>query len=173
MTTILIRAALQAFAGALGIESVSKESWTQAICAAAMAAATAYWSAKEKAAIKAIPPAKETRPSDTTLIGLLVLAFIPLLIGCTTYTHTRSIDPRTSVVTEETKLRAPWLTKAAIIGLKSRVSDRTDSKGIHSYSRSIGLDSGTSETDVEGVRAVQALIGSVLVEALKKGSGVP
>lgn len=96
-----------------------------------------------------------------------LLASLVAITGCASYTNTRSIDPKSSVVTETTKLRAPFLTKSTIEGLKAHVSDRTDKNGVHSYSKSIGLTNASSETDVEGIKALQSLIGSALLESLK------
>lgn len=99
----------------------------------------------------------------------LLLAVLASLAstGCASYTNTRSIDPKTSVVTETTRLKAPFLTKSTIEGLKTHVSDRVDKNGVHSYSKSIGLTNASSETDVEGIKALQSLIATGLVEALK------
>lgn len=108
----------------------------------------------------------KTIPPTPLIIASLLGA--QLFLGCASYTNIRSMDPKTSVVTETTRVRAPFLTKSTVDGLKTHVSDRVDKNGVHSYNKSLGLTNASNEADVEGIKAFQALIGQSLLEALKK-----
>jgi hypothetical protein len=98
---------------------------------------------------------------------ILSVVLIPLVVGCASYKHERKVDVLTGATTETTSFRSPWLTKTTVEGLKSRVSDKADKNGARSYTRSIGVGSVANETDVEGLKALEALIGRSLLEALK------
>lgn len=109
----------------------------------------------------------KTTPPPTSIIVASIIG-AQLFLGCASYTNIRSMDPKTSVVTETTRVRAPFLTKSTVEGLKTHVSDRVDKNGVHSYNKSLGLTNASNEADVEGIKAFQALIGQSLLEALKK-----
>lgn len=92
--------------------------------------------------------------------------------ACTSYTHSR-FDPQSGNAIESTSLRAPWLTKTAIAGLKSRVSDKHATNGVSTYTRSIGVESVDSSVDAAGIQAIESLIGRALLEGLKTTAPVP
>lgn len=107
--------------------------------------------------------------------GPLVIAIVVASAGagCVSYRHTRA-DPGSGAPIETTVVRAPWLTKTTVEGLKSRTSEKRDKAGVTSYSRSIGLEAAKSETDVEGVKALESLLGSLLIRGLSvAGGGLP
>lgn len=89
--------------------------------------------------------------------------------GCTSYRHERW-DPESGKPIELTSVHAPWLTKTAIEGIKSKT---TDKRGTNIYSRTLGIDSANAQTDVEGVNALRGLLGDVLIQALSKTAPVP
>lgn len=83
--------------------------------------------------------------------------------GCTTYTHERSVDPKTGVVSEKTSLHG-YVSKVAIANLKTSVTDSSNPKtGARSYSRRVGLDSAASTVDSEAIAA----FGDLLEKATK------
>ena len=86
-----------------------------------------------------------------------VLALIATT-GCTTYKHERWVEGKP---VERTVLYAPFLTKTAINGLKSRTTEKAGA-----YSRSVGVDSANAEVDTNGVQAVESLLGKALIQAL-------
>ena len=98
-----------------------------------------------------------------SLIAILVLSS---MTGCASYRHTRK-DATTGTIIEETTLRAPWLSKTVVQGLKTRTSDK---HGTNIYTRSVGLENATNETDAEGIKALQGLIGAALLQALSSGA---
>ena len=86
-----------------------------------------------------------------------------LLTGCTSYRHER-FDVTTGKPVELTTFRAPFLTKQAVEGLKTRV---TDKHGTNSYSRSFGLTSGENSGDAEAINAVGNIVGAAVSAAVK------
>lgn len=99
------------------------------------------------------------------LIGLLALS--PLLVGCTSYRHQRFSD--TGQPIESTSLSAPFLTKTALQNLRTSTKEK---RGTNTYSRTVGLDGVEARVDAEGVDAVGATVGRLLIEGLKASSGV-
>lgn len=90
-----------------------------------------------------------------------------LLSGCTSYRHARYADGK---LTEETHLRAPFLTKTAIAGLKTRVSDK---HGTDVYTRSVGVESATGQADAEGIDAINRFVGQAILSAAKVAAPIP
>lgn len=103
--------------------------------------------------------------------SLPILIFLAAftLGGCTSYRHAR-FDAESGKPIEETSLRAPFLTKSTISGLKSRVSDK---HGTNVYTRTVGVETAESRTDAEGVDAMGRLVGTLLLQALQASGAGP
>lgn len=106
--------------------------------------------------------------NTTTKLAIIAIS-TAIISGCASYSHTRN-DPTTGKAIETTHLRAPWLTKTTIAGLKTRV---TDKHGTDVYSRTVGLETGTNSTDVEGIDALNRLIGNAVLSGLKSAAPIP
>ncbi len=105
------------------------------------------------------------REGAMLLVGLVGLS--SLLVGCTSYRHQRFSD--TGQPIESTSLSAPFLTKTALQNLKTSTKEK---RGTNTYSRTVGLDGVEARVDTEGVDAVGATVGRLLIEGIKASSGV-
>lgn len=161
MLTSLIRKALLVLATHMSVKWFNDTTITAAADVLAVGLLE-LWSQIDRNAIKAKTKEKtETEiisrnAFDATKTSLIIMAFVPLMIGCTSYSHERFSD--TGQPIEKTTLRAPWLTKQAITGLKSRVTDQRG-KDVK-YTRSIGADI-SNETDSQGIDALGNLLEKV------------
>lgn len=176
MSTIIVRSILQALFGDLGISAVFGEGALNSIMAWIGAqsdvikffvgvggmAATWWWSKHEKEKIKIETKAKtETemikRSVDGRTLTLLALCLFPMFIGCTSYRHDRFGEDGKPI--ESTRLKAPFLTRQAITGLKTRVVDQRSKD--QKYTRSVGVDATTNEGDVQSIDALGNLLEKV------------
>jgi hypothetical protein len=160
MYNSIARAVIQFIAGRFsGTTEMTKSEMINTAIGALITGLTLWWSYNDKK--------KPTDPPSINvnlMIGLFLVGMITS--GCASYRHSRQADPTTGIMTEETSVRAPWLTKTAIQGLKTRTTEsRTKDKS--TYSRSVGVDATSVEADVEGINALRALLGDALIQALK------
>jgi len=82
MWSIVIRAAAQAFAGALGIQAISKEQFRDAIFAAAVSAFSIWWSTHEKKKLVESTGNTERITKPPSAVPLILLAGLLLGSGC-------------------------------------------------------------------------------------------
>jgi len=105
------------------------------------------------------------------LLHLLLLTMLGLglsSLGCTTYKHRRFSDAGQPI--ESTSLYAPFLTKTAIQGLQTKVSD---TRGTNKYTRGVGVDAAEARADADGIAAMERLIGQAILSAAKGASPAP
>lgn len=102
------------------------------------------------------------------LYALLLFVLSLAFTGCTSYTHERFATDGKPI--ERTTLHAPFLTKTALQNLKTQVHEK---RGTDTYSRTVGLDGVQNSVDSEGLAAMQALLGKLLLDGLKAAAVAP
>jgi len=164
MYNSIARAVIQFIAGRFsGTTEMTQSEMINTLIGAIITGATLWWSYRDK-------KNPQQQSSQVNIKLMLVLFFVGFYsTGCSSYRHTRSFDPATGATSELTSFRAPWLSKTAIAGLKSRTTESHKTNSFN-YSRAVGVDTVTNETDVEGINALNALIGNALLQALKAGA---
>lgn len=113
---------------------------------------------------------KSARGGSALALALFVgLAFLGS--GCLGYKHARYSDGGQMI--EETRLRAPFLTKTTIEGLKTSTKQTHGTNGVGSYTRTVGVSSADNQTDSAGIQALEGLLGRAILSGLNAASPVP